>query len=449
MRNSTDMAKLLLEFNANVQATDADGKTPLTFSVECGHFEFARFLLGRAGANVFVEDTRKMTALHAAIGTGSREMCGLLLAYAGIVSGASSTTSTSQHDHEDAIEKIKNAPPLMEEKVAGGGALEDAVTVAATEEAAGMLDVSDDEEEAAGGSPASTSKSSGDGRRVATAGAGGQGVVLQVEVGSSPASSSSSRRGLAGNTHQEHGTTVEEDKQAPRGREQTKIQNITSEDDEEGNDPVAAAPSSSSTKDAEYWREDLGRHAFSCGQYTLARQLLGPGAFDAKWQRLKDEKRKIQRLQDAVLECCEAGDLHGLKSLVTGTGCWEKLLEVFGAPNEEGDAPLVSAMEGNHAGVVVWLLEKCFPDLVAKADEDADSSTTWSRLLNVQEAATGETCLIKAARAGNARVVAMLIELGADAEIESETGQTALQLAQSWGQSKEILDALAGAMNSR
>ncbi|CAD7936417.1 unnamed protein product [Amoebophrya sp. A25] len=468
--------RVLLRHKAYVGAMDEDGNTPLQHAVAHGRFETAQFLLSH-GSNLWVENKRQETAIHAAISRGDRALCGLLLTYAGLGQEGAS------------------APGMIEASTSTSSA-------------------------------ASTSDRTGTPMSLATSSKSCSTVPLPVHRPSKPVVDAGTLDDVSEDGDEEF--TTEENVDLLQDKEtdaSKKVVNMNKEQvggsscsSSSTSGGTATAPSSedtsspSSSMDILTWKTRLGDYAFGQGQYDIASRLLEPAAFDAKWISYKEEKRKIQRLQDAVIECCEDGDLVGLQALLEKAGKDEDVAEVdlhasissassttskiksegaqnageavggdegealveditrkcsttttskknlpggtsssttsssttsssssssslvniFTTPNEEGDFALVSAMENNQEEIVMWLLDYFSSRFMKDHEDVAAPTTSTSRLLNVQESSSGETCLMKAARVGSTSVVKRLLELGADRSIESELNQTALSLAKSW-----------------
>lgn len=74
----TDIANLLLDHHADINARDKDGKTPLIRAADAGHIEIATLLVNR-GADANVPDNTGRTALSAAAQQGSLDLVSLLL----------------------------------------------------------------------------------------------------------------------------------------------------------------------------------------------------------------------------------------------------------------------------------------------------------------------------------------------------------------------------------
>ncbi|CAD7956285.1 unnamed protein product [Amoebophrya sp. A120] len=377
---SLDIAKMLLKFNANIHSVDGNNDTPLIFAVESGQFKMTRFLLNN-GANVFHENAQKQTALHSAVGKGNKTLCGLLLATAGI-SAVSRTSAEGGNIQED-----KHGIGQETAVPTGNKPEPDSPT--------GMLDVSSDEEE----DPLENE--------------GGHGYV--------PAASSAEEEASSSPTSTENTTTT-------RSTTMNKV----------------PPPRLQDADSASQWREKLGEHAFAKQQFSIAKQLLDSEKFEALWSDLKENRRKIQQVKDAVLECCETGDLNELKSLVFGeTGQKSSssssavdpltIQQLLGTATDDGDVPLVSAMENSQDHIVFFLLN----ELQAAVQKTGDKEFLRTAV-NAVEVSTAESCLMKAARYGNAEVLKKLLLLGADASAKNEMNQTALMLAQTWGPFEEI-----------
>ncbi|CAM9371150.1 unnamed protein product [Ectocarpus sp. 4 AP-2014] len=76
--NHQDIASLLLEKGADIEARDGTGQTPLFWACKGGHGEMITLLLSK-GAHINAQDTKERTPLHEAARHGKKETCALLL----------------------------------------------------------------------------------------------------------------------------------------------------------------------------------------------------------------------------------------------------------------------------------------------------------------------------------------------------------------------------------
>ncbi|XP_058809038.1 putative ankyrin repeat protein RF_0381 [Phymastichus coffea] len=80
LSNNVKLIKLLLEYGANINAKNRDGKSPLYFAVECSNTKILNFLLEN-GARVNDKMNHGFTALHEAIIQRSEDNIELLLSH--------------------------------------------------------------------------------------------------------------------------------------------------------------------------------------------------------------------------------------------------------------------------------------------------------------------------------------------------------------------------------
>ena len=74
-----ECAKLLIEWGAEMNALDVDGRSPLFFASVNGHFNALATLLEMGFAELDIGDNRGDTALHAAASKGNQPCLNLLL----------------------------------------------------------------------------------------------------------------------------------------------------------------------------------------------------------------------------------------------------------------------------------------------------------------------------------------------------------------------------------
>lgn len=77
-RGSCDVCRVLIERGANIEATDADGKTALMHGSSCGSCAVVKLLL-RHGANLEAQRSNGETSLSVAVRFGRLDVCALLL----------------------------------------------------------------------------------------------------------------------------------------------------------------------------------------------------------------------------------------------------------------------------------------------------------------------------------------------------------------------------------
>ena len=109
----TDIAKLLLESGANVNACDNDGTTPLTGAALKGHVEVAKLLI-EAGADVNSKNNNGQTALMYASYNGQTEIVKMLIEarvdiYDQDNNGYTALMLASEQGHTNIVELLKDS----------------------------------------------------------------------------------------------------------------------------------------------------------------------------------------------------------------------------------------------------------------------------------------------------------------------------------------------------
>ena len=90
------LARLLIEYGADVAAQSKDGSTPLHLASECGHVDLTRLFIEH-GADVAAQSKDGTTPLHRAIGQGHADLIQLLIEHGAYVGSRSKDGTTPLH----------------------------------------------------------------------------------------------------------------------------------------------------------------------------------------------------------------------------------------------------------------------------------------------------------------------------------------------------------------
>ena len=108
------------EFKHSIHAVDPDGKTALHFACQSGSVRAAEILI-KAGANVDVQTSKRITPLHIASGNGHLEIVKHLLEQGANIEGGEGSSwtplkSASQNGHLDIVEHLLEKGANIEAK---------------------------------------------------------------------------------------------------------------------------------------------------------------------------------------------------------------------------------------------------------------------------------------------------------------------------------------------